>query len=149
MTSDARPANGRPTAVLALLAALSFLGVSALAGGGQFLLDPSGGIIGTPTAALAGSPFADYLVPGLVLFVVLGLYPLLVAYGLWRRRGWAWPAVLSVGVATVVWIAVQGAIIGFGHWLQWLYLLLGLAIVALALLPSARGFSRRPPNPRT
>lgn len=140
MATEARSGNGRPRGVSALLVVLAFLGVSALVGGGQFLLDPSGDSIGMPTSALAGSPFADFLVPGLILFAVLGVYPLAVAYGLRGRRRWAWPATVSVGVATVVWIAVQGAIIGFGHWLQWLYLLVGVAILGLALLPSVRRY---------
>lgn len=130
--------HDHPLAGRVLMACLLLLGVGALGGGGQFLLDPSGGIAGLSTDALDGSPFADYLIPGLVLFVVLGVYPLVVLWGLSVHRRWAWLASLSVGAALIIWIGVQGAIVGFGHWLQVAYLLLGVLVVALATLPSVR-----------
>ena len=120
------------------MACLLFLGISAIGGGGQFLLDPTGDIIGMPVDVLDGSPFTDFLVPGMILFTVLGLFPLVVLYGLYTERGWAWPAVVIVGAALIVWIVVQGLIIGFGHWLQWLYLGLGFVLILLALFPSVR-----------
>ena len=91
-----------------------------------------------PVDVLAGSPFADFLVPGMILFTVLGLVPLVVLYGLYTERGWAWPAASMIGIALLVWIVVQGLIIGFGHWLQWLYLGLGFVLILLALHPSVR-----------
>ena len=139
MKSEAnRRAQPKPLAVIALMAGLVVLGVGALGGGLQFILDPTGESIGMSAELLAGSPFTDFLIPGLILFTVLGVYPLFVCYGLYKRRQWAWPAALSVGVALIIWIVVQGAVIGFGHWLQWLYLLFGIVIVLLVLLPSVR-----------
>ena len=120
------------------MAGLVVLSVGALGGGLQFVIDPTGESIGMSTELLAGSPFADYLIPGVILFTVLGVYPLVVCYGLYTRRQWAWLAALSVGVALIVWIVVQGAIIGFGHWLQWLYLLFGFVLVLLTVHPSVR-----------
>jgi hypothetical protein len=37
---------------------------------------PHGEILPLPVSALAGSPFADYFAPGVILFAVLGLAPL-------------------------------------------------------------------------
>jgi hypothetical protein len=124
----------QPAPVIALMAGLVVLGVGALGGGLQFVLDPTGESIGMSAQLLEGSPFTDYLIPGVILFTVLGVYPLVVCYGLYTGRRWAWPAALSVGVALIVWIVVQGTIIGFGHWLQWLYLLFGFVLVLLTLL---------------
>lgn len=135
----------RPFAFWALLALLGLLGVSGLAGGAQFVLDPSGGIVGISTAELAGSPFADYLVPGIVLFVVLGVAPLVVCYGLLRTRRWAWPAAIAVGLALAIWVLVEGLVIGFGERLQIPHFIQAVAIVVLATVPSVReylGFSR-------
>ncbi|RQG97907.1 hypothetical protein EA473_01555 [Natrarchaeobius chitinivorans] len=120
------------------MACLLFLGISAIGGGGQFLLNPTGDIIGMPVDVLAGSPFTDFLLPGMILFTALGLFPLAVLYGLYTERRWAWPAAIMVGIALIVWIVVQGLIVGFGHWLQWLYLSLGFVLILLALLPSVR-----------
>ena len=50
-----------------------------------------------PLSMLEGSPFKDYLIPGLILLVVLGLFPLVVLYGLVRRRRWGWWLSIAVG----------------------------------------------------
>lgn len=136
--SDEGRSHPRPFAVRLLMACLAFLSIGAIGGGSAFAIDPSGRTMGLPVRLLSGSPFADYLLPGLILLSVLGVYPLVVLYGLYTRRGWAWTAALTVGLALVVWIAVQGSIVGFGHWFQWLYLGLGAAILLLVALPSVR-----------
>ncbi|AUV84392.1 hypothetical protein C2R22_22890 (plasmid) [Salinigranum rubrum] len=127
-----------PVAVWVLMALVGVLGISGVAGGGQFVLAPSGDIIGLSTTLLRGSPFESFLLPGIILFTVLGVYPLVVLYGLYRGSRWAWPAALSVGAALIVWVLVEGAIIGFGKRFQYPHLVQGIAIVVLALLPSVR-----------
>jgi hypothetical protein len=58
---------------------LVFQGLSALAGGTALLAAPRGSPV-FPLALLEGSPFATFHVPGLLLFVLLGLGPLAVAW---------------------------------------------------------------------
>lgn len=119
-----------------LIAALVFQGLSGLAGGFGLIGDPSGESVGLPTAWLEGSPFQSYLVPGLVLFAVLGIVPLVVGWAVWQRRARAHEAALLVGAALLVWIAVQITIVGYHPQppLQAIYGGLGVAIVLLALL---------------
>lgn len=131
-----------PYPVVALLVALVVLGVSAVAGGIGLLVDTSGEVLGLPVSLLAGSPFEDYLIPGLVLLSVLGILPLVVGYALLRRRPLAWPGVVAVGLAVPIWFAVQARVIGWGNPIQWAYLAIGVAILLLAFLPSVRRFSR-------
>ena len=64
-----------------------------------------------PLSALAGSPFDTYLVPGLILFGVLGLGPLVAARLAWLRHPLAPTAALVVGVGLLIWVAVEVAII--------------------------------------
>lgn len=130
--------RGRPVAVWLLMALVGLLGVTALAGGTQFVLVPSGDFVGVSTAELAGSPFDDFLVPGLVLFTVLGVYPLLVLYGLYRRHRLAWLATISVGIALAVWVAVEGLVIGFGERMQFPHLVQAIVIVVLAAMSPVR-----------
>lgn len=140
----------RPGTVYALVAALALQGLSGLAGGYGLTLDPSGESVGIPLEWLAGSPFADYLIPGIVLLTVLGIGPLLAAYGVWTRRWWAWMAALLVGVALLVWIGVEVAVVGYQPRppLQLTYGLVGAAILALTLTPSVRAYFRpEPPHP--
>jgi len=125
-----------------------FQAVSGLMGGTGRVLDPTGASLGLPTDWLAGSPFGSYLIPGIILFTVLGLYPVA-----------AWfchlPA-LDRGVAGRSFgrrrpyhlDGVDIAIIGYQPQppLQLTYGLLGLAILALALSPSIRD-DLRPEGP--
>ena len=65
----------------ALLALLILLGLGALGGGGVPVVSLSGKLMGMPLFMLARSPFQNFLVPGLVLFTVLGLAPCLLVGG--------------------------------------------------------------------
>lgn len=111
--SRANESSAPPVTVWLLMATVGVLGILGVVGGGQFILAPSGDIIGLTTTLLHGSPFESFLLPGIILFTVLGVYPLVVLYGLYRGSQWAWPAALSVGAALIVWVLVEGAIIGF------------------------------------
>ncbi len=130
----------RPATLHALIAVLAFQGVSGVAGGLGLVADPSGRSLGIPLEWLAGSLFGSYLIPGLVLFTVLGIGPLLVVYGLWTRRSWSRSGSLMVGAALLAWLGVEIAVIGYQPRppLQLIYGVVGVAIVALAMLPAAR-----------
>ncbi len=136
----------RPVAVRLLMMALLFQSVGAIGGGIALLADPSGAKIGMSVDMLSGSPFADFLIPGIVLLGVLGLYPLTVLWGVWRRERWALAGSAALGLALVVWIAVQISVIGYSSRspLQLVYGLLGVAFLALSSLPSVKHDQRTP-----
>jgi hypothetical protein len=110
------------------------LSIGALAGGAALVAGPRGEIMPLPLSALRGSPFDTYLVPGLVLFGVLGLGPLLAARLAWIRHPLAPLAALASGGALLIWVAVEIAIIGYSNEppLQAIYLVLGSAITLVA-----------------
>lgn len=133
----------RPFVVYVLLLLLLVQALSALAGGIPMIVDPSGAMFGFPADMLENSPFDNYLVPGLILTFVLGVFPLAVVFGLWRRKAWAWGGSAAVGVALVIWIVVQvlmtGLNVGYSP-LQAVYGLLGFVLIVLTLLPSVRRY---------
>lgn len=109
-------------------------GIGAVGGGIALMLGPQGEIIPLPVSQLAGSPFDSYLIPGLVLFTVLGIGPLAVAFLAWRRHVLSPVLTLLVGLALLIWIGVQVAIIGYSTEpmpLQAMYLGLGAGLLAL------------------
>ena len=115
------------------------LSIGALAGGLVLIVAPRGEIMPLPLSALAGSPFETYLGPGLILFAVLGLGPLLAARLAWIRHPLAPVAAFVVGAALLIWVGVEIAIVGYSNEppLQATYLVLGALIIAVALgLPS-------------
>ena len=124
----------------ALSATVLLQGISGIVGGYALLIDPSGGLIGLPLAWLQGTPFSDYFVPGIILLSVLGVCPLVVAWGLWRGRTWAWYGSLLVGASLAIWILVEIMMIGYqpAPPLQAFYGLLSLVILSLSSARSVR-----------
>ena len=109
----------------------AFVALSAFAAGAMFVVEPTGRLMGMTEATLARSPFRSYLVPGIVLFTVVGGTQALAAWSelrRWLRAGW-----LSVvaGVGLAAWIAVQVAMIGIGHPMQPSLFVVGVGIAVL------------------
>lgn len=134
--------RSRPPALWLYVLGAVGLGVSALFGGGSLVLDPSGDTMEMPTAWLEGTPFADYLVPGVVLFALFGVGSFVVVYGVVRRTAWAWHAAVGLGAAQVGWIVVQVSLLRMLNVLHVVYGGLGLLLVALALTPAVRAALR-------
>jgi hypothetical protein len=111
------------------------LSVGALGGGFVLMIAPRGEIMPLPLSALAGSPFDTYLVPGLILFGVLGLGPLVAARLAWLRHPLAPTAAFVVGAGLLVWVAVEVAIIGYSNEppLQAIYAILGVTIMLVSI----------------
>ena len=132
--------KNKPAIVYILLVLILFQGLSGVVGGIGLILDPTGRSLQLPIEWLEGSPFSDFLIPGLILLFVLGIYPLVVLYGLWRKLKWAWFAAFTVGTALIIWIGVEILIIGYHPQppLQLIYGLVGLFILIFVFLPSVR-----------
>jgi hypothetical protein len=135
--------NKRPGTVLALLILTAIQAIGAIAGGVGLVQDPIDNI-GMSLSILEGSPFDDFLVPGLILLIVVGLFPLFVLAGLLRRWKPAWWLVVVSGAGLVIWIVVEVALLGFlpdsGTGLQVGMGVLGLAILVLALVRPTRRY---------
>ncbi|WP_435186473.1 hypothetical protein [Halobellus sp. EA9] len=97
----------------------------------------SGKIVGLSSAPLDGTPFENFLVPGLILFVVFGLVPAVVCYGLYTRRRWGWTTSVGVAVAMLVWVFVE-VVVGFDRPTIYLNLATAGAIVVIAVHPAVR-----------
>jgi hypothetical protein len=111
-----------------------FLGIGALFGGGALLLGPDGHLLGMTTKTLAGSPFGSYLVPGILLFVFVGVAPLLAAAMTVRRQAIAPLAAVAVGLTLIGWISVEMVVLaGLGSLAWTLYLVLGTCIAAVGV----------------
>jgi hypothetical protein len=136
-----------------LVCLLSFLGISALGGGLFLIISPSGKLIGgLPLSILKNSPFQDFLIPGIILFLVIGIVPLLTAIALIKKPmsvfaeklnvfkdlHWSWSFSIYVAFALIIWIQVESIFVQSVGWLQTFYLLYALPIIIIALLPKVR-----------
>ena len=122
----------------ALVFLLLFLGLGALGGGALLIISPSGKLLGDlPLSLLARSPFPDFRIPGLLLFVVLGLFPCLLAVVLIQKPAnrfaehfnfftdmyWGWTYTIYVAFSLIIWIQVEPFIVQRVGWLQIFYML--------------------------
>lgn len=112
------------------------------------MLAPDGSLLGRNQDWLSKSPFSTYLLPGVLLFIFLGLFPILGCIGLlWPRflafperlnlfkdKHWSWAFSLYSGLMAMMWIIVQQFMAPY-FWLQSLILLVTWCIVLLCLLP--------------
>ena len=116
------------------VAALILLGLGALAGGLALVLRPDGSVMHFDVALLAGSPFTDFLVPGLILGGLFGIGSLVVAaMGLAHARLAPFLA-FGIGCGQMIWIVVELAIINELSFLHPMFFGLGL-LIAVAAVP--------------
>jgi hypothetical protein len=114
---------------------LAFGALNAFAGGYYGMA----GAEGVPKEWLEGSPFDDYFIPGLVLFVVVGGSFLAAAIAVLARLRVARTAAFGAGAIVLGWLAAETAVIGYVSWMQPATTIGGLLVLLFAwLLPRKR-----------
>ncbi len=135
-----------------LLFLLTFLGLGALGGGGALILSPDGKLLGIPLTILERSPFSNFLIPGIILFSVLGVVPCLLAVALFKKMEsgfaerlnffndmrWPWTYSIYIAFALIIWIQLEMAFLQGVSWLHTFYMFYAVAIIFVALLPQVR-----------
>ncbi len=135
-----------------LLFLLAFFSAGALFGGGVLVISPSGNLFGMPLSMLAHSPFPNFLVPGIILFVMLGLVPGGLVLALLKKpvsalaerincypdMYWAWTGSVYVAFALIAWIQIQMAFLRAVSWLHLFYTFLAIVLLFVSLLPTVR-----------
>lgn len=109
-----------------------FVGIGAIGGGLAAILNPCEPL-GMPVDALKHGPFSNYLIPGIILFTVIGLGNLAGALALrfsWRFRFYtSW----TLGWALVIWIVVQCIMLQDVVFLHVLFFFIGAVIATLTM----------------
>lgn len=135
-----------------LIFLLGFLGLGAIFGGGVLIISPMGKLIGMPLSMLSSSPFHTFLIPGILLFLVMGVFPILLIYGLLGKvkssfaehfnlfKDMSWPLTFSVyqAFALIIWIQLEMVLLHAVHWLHTFYMFYAIVILLVALLPQVR-----------
>jgi hypothetical protein len=107
---------------------LTVLALNAFGGGWYGMA----GAEGIPLEWLQGSPFQNYFLPSLILFVVVGGSFLFAAIAVFRRTRFARIAATCSVAIVFVWLTVQLVIIGYVSWMQPATAAAGLLALALA-----------------
>jgi hypothetical protein len=117
-----------------LIILIFFQAISALGGGFGLLSDVSGSSMGFSVEMLKHSPFTNFLIPGLFLFIVLGILPAIIGVGLIKKKLWSLKASFYLGIILVLWIILEIIFIREFAMLQLVYFLLGIMITILSRL---------------
>lgn len=146
----------RPILAWVVIILLLFLGIGGIISGAMLFAAPNGRLLGMSTDLLEGSPFSNYLVPGIILFLFVGVFQLFTGYGLLRRPAWklpnlinpfknyrwTWTASWAAGVIMLIWIIVETALLGYVSILQPIIFVWGFVLIILTLLPPVRRYYR-------
>ena len=107
-------------------------GVLAVAGGLLLAIAPDGSLMKADPTALAGSPFSDYRVPGVLLATLVGGGYLLAGAWQWRDGRGARALSIVAGVGLVAFETTELLWLGFQP-LELAFALVGAAVAATAL----------------
>jgi hypothetical protein len=131
------PTVGRahPTVIRYSLGGLLAFGALNAFAGGYYGMS---GAEDVPREWLEGSPFDDYFIPGLVLFLVVGGSLLAAAIAVFADLRIARLAALGAGLVVLAWLAVETLIIGYASWMQPATTIGALVILLLAWLQNER-----------
>lgn len=111
---------------------VSFVAVTATLSGLLMISNPDGSTMNLPHSLLDGTPFKDFLIPGILLSAIVGGVNLVAVFyniqGHVNRYNWA----TAGGIMISVWIVVHMILMYAAHWLHFLYLGIGILIVLMA-----------------
>jgi hypothetical protein len=140
-----------------IVSLLTFIGLGAIFGGGAFILSPSGALLGMPLSMIEHSPFSNFLIPGIILFAILGVLPCIVAFGLLKKpesafaerlnfyndMHWSWSFTIYIGLFLIAWLQLEMMFIHSVHWSHIFYMFIAIKLLFNALLPQVRGLYKR------
>jgi hypothetical protein len=143
----------RPFLLWLLIIVLISLALGGFSGGIPMLADPANGGYLQFGELLPLLPVPNLILPGLFLLVVMGLYPILLAYALivrptwnwvdrlfkWSKHHWAWTGSLILVANITIWLAYEAWLIGWFP-ITTITAIQGLLILLFAMLPSVRKF---------
>lgn len=150
--------RSRPLTAWILIVLLFFLGIGGLISGAMLFISPGGSLIGMSTDLLKGSPFPNFLIPGIILFIFVGVYQLLTGLSLlrlpawngpdifnpYKHYHWSWTASWLAGVIMLIWIITESALLGYISVLQPIITVWSLVLIGLTLTPGVRRYCRYP-----
>lgn len=116
-----------------LLFVLGYEGAGALVGSILLIAAPDGRLMNMPVTIMHGT-FPDFMVPGILLFV-LAIINIIAFFAVLRRTSWGLIMAVTALLGMLIWFWIEIAILQALHWLHAMW---GLPVVigALAVLPS-------------
>ena len=117
---------------------LLFNGIGAVYGSWHLVTDPSGGSLQMPLAWLQYSPFENYLIPGIILFLVNGVLSLTAASLVVFKVKFHPLAVMGEGCILFGWITVQVLMVRTIYFLHIIFWIVGVLLILSGWLLSRK-----------
>ncbi|VVB78432.1 Uncharacterised protein [uncultured archaeon] len=140
----------KPLVLYFLIILILFVSVCGIFGGWNLIKDPTGKSLQFPDNYLKNTIFQDYFFPGIILFTIIGIFPLLIIYGIiknsldfleifniYKDEKWQFSFIIYYGIILIVWIDVQIIMVPY-FILQPIISLIGVVIILLSLSSSIR-----------
>jgi hypothetical protein len=120
--------------------------LNAIVGGWLLMSSPTGETLGISIISLAHSPFQNFLIPGLILFVANGVFSLTTAtWTFFKWRNYA-RLIFFQGVILTGWIIIQSILMQTANLLHIFFGSIGILLVVFAIVleevPSAKQMTR-------
>jgi len=118
-----------------------FVGIGAMAGGMGAILSPEAPM-GMPVDAMRLGPFTNYLIPGIVLFSLIGLGNVISGFWSIKRGKFYEYGTGMMGAFLIGWLVIQCIILLSIHYLHVIFFVIGSiqGIIALVLLKKKNMF---------
>ncbi|MBL7845010.1 MAG: hypothetical protein JNK44_14180 [Cyclobacteriaceae bacterium] len=126
------------TTRILIVSLLLFNGISACFGGYMLISKPDGSGLDMPLSLLEYSPFSNYLIPGIVLFVANGLLSLAVAFFVITKSVHYIKLTILQGFILIGWIVVQMIMLQTVNYLHIIFGALGVLLVVSGILLTKR-----------
>lgn len=113
---------------------LAVVAVPSLTIGWKLIRRSDGATSGFDLALLEHTPFEDYLLPGIFLFVILGILSVLAGTWTFFELSWYKELVVLQGLLLMLWLTVEVAFgIYASHW-HLPFIAIGLLLIVLGIL---------------
>ena len=110
---------------------LLFNGTGAVYGGVNLILHPDGSSLRLSLDLLKYTPFKDYLIAGIILFIVNGLFSFFVLIKLLlNQKNYSW-FVIAQGLILTGWIIIQVFLIQTVYFLHFILISTGIVLIVL------------------
>ena len=146
--------NKKPAFFYIIIILLVLLSIGAIFGGAALIFSPNGNFLGMPLSFLDNTPFNSFLIPGIILFLINGILPLIITRGLIRKckrpwfnkiniyknQHWSLTWAYYMGFILCLWIIFQILLIKDINFLHFIYLVWGLLLIFISQIPSLKKY---------
>ncbi len=117
---------------LFLFILLSFISITAILSGLMMIGYPDGSALSLSAGLLEGTPFKNYIVPGILLVIFVGIINLLAVFYNMKRDPKRYTWALAGGIMICGWIITQMILIHSFHWLHIVYMAMGIVVILIS-----------------